>query len=437
MSMPVAEKEVAQFPANREELVALVRDVYREEYNAKGKKVLSLEEIKKAFLALPGEEYRKYETTIAGYARDWADFLIKKAKDDDTEPLIRQLLPKENEPLVYGSDEEKIAFAAFAVAINYERLQKNRQEEKELLETYREFFDKKKQNDNARYEHVYFFHLDVLHRLDMVVGSTDTFKRELLRAAKANSENLTKNVGGHHAFAEAVALVYENADEQLQLQLNEAPENWREAAKESIGKVIEDDQKPNAKGEIKKYAKYYCTYGRVLALCGDYDEALKNVDLAIALEDNTRTDYSIRIGQYSSHYQQILAQKKLHLQEGIMADQLQEMKLALEAQEKESMAKNMEFLGLFSGIVSFTIGSLTITGAIAEQSIKHAAGLIVVLMGALMCVFAAFGMLLHGFHAVKKDENTQKFTRKFMFRHLVVFILGVLVLVGGILFCLN
>ena len=120
-----------------------------------------------------------------------------------------------------------------------------------------------------------------------------------------------------------------------------------------------------------------------------------------------------------------------------MAGQMQEVKLAMDAQEKESMTKNMEFLGLFSGIVSFTIGSLSITGAIAEQSIKHAAGLIVVLMGALMCVFAAFGMILHGFHAVRKNQNTQRYERKFIHRHLIVFALGILVVMGGILFCLS
>ena len=120
-----------------------------------------------------------------------------------------------------------------------------------------------------------------------------------------------------------------------------------------------------------------------------------------------------------------------------MASQMHEMKLAMEAQEKETMAKNMEFLGLFSGIVSFTIGSLSISGAIAEQSIRHAAGLIVVLMGALMCVFAAFGIILHGFHKVKIAKKTQKYERSFICRHLVVFALGALVVAGGILFCMS
>lgn len=428
--MQTLEKENnTQIPADREELVSLMRQVYQQERKAAGKKVLSLEQIKEKFLALPGEEYREYEVTVAGFARDWADFIIKK-RNPDEEPLLTQLLPEQGQTLVYGSDEEKIAFAAFAVAINYERLQKNPEEEEELLNKYREFFGKKTGNTAAaeKYEHPYFFHLEVLDKMDMAVGSKDEFLEELLTMAKINSLNLSKNHGGHHAYAETVALVFENASAQLREKLENAPEHWLEDGKTSAIKAIAQDD---------KYAKYYCTHGRLLALCGEYEEAIKNVNLAISYEKNTRTDYSIRIGQYSSYYQQFRAQQKLKIQEEAMAEQMKEMKLAMEAQEKESLAKNMEFLGLFSGIVSFTIGSLTITGAIAEQSIKHAAGLIVVLMGALMCVFAAFGMILHGFHMIKRDIKTQRLKRRFMFRHLIVFLFGVLVVAGGILFCLN
>lgn len=428
MTTPVAEKLTPT--AERAELVALMRQVYHEEQEAKGKKIPTLEEMKQAFLQLPGEEYREYERAIADFSGNWADFIIKKRKEDDPEPLLRQLLPAPGQSLQYGTDEEKIAFAAFAVAVNYERLQKNPREEGELLETYRAIFGKKRYTSAAseKYEHIYFFHLDVLYRMDMAVGSDDAFLLKLLVDSKLNSKNLTHNYGGHHAFAETTALVFENGTEELKAQLAAAPERWLAEAKTSAIKAIAQDE---------GYAKFHCTHGRLLALCGEFDEAIKEVNEAIALEKNTRTDYSIRIGQYSSYYQQFRAQQKLKMQEEVLAGQMQEMKLAMDAQERESMTKNMEFLGLFSGIVSFTIGSLSITGAIAEQSIRHAAGLIVVLMGALMCVFAAFGMILHGFHVVRKNQNTQKYERKFIHRHLIVFALGLLVVMGGILFCLN
>lgn len=424
----MTEESANHLPSDRAELVALIRDVCREQQNAAGKKVLSLEEIKQAFLALPKEESRQYELAVTGFARDWADSVIKKT-EKATEPLIPQLLPSKGDHLVYGSEEEKIAFAAFAVAINYERLQKNPHEEGELLETYREYFGKTRRISSSieKHEHIYFFHLDVLYRMDMAVGNSDAFLINLLKDAKTNSQNLTENYGSHHAFAETTALVFETGSPQLREKLEKAPEHWLEDAKTSVIKAIAQDE---------NYAKFYCTYGRIQALCGELEEALRSVNKAIALEKNTRSDYSIRIGLYSGYYQQFRAQQKLLVQEAAMAEHMQEMTLAMEAQEKETMAKNMEFLGLFSGIVSFTIGSLTITGAIAEQSIKHAAGLIVVLLGALMCVFAAFGMILHGFHQISKNKKTQRFERSFIFRHLIVFLLGILVVVGGIVFCM-
>ncbi len=429
--MPIltVEQTDNRIPADKEELIALMRNVYHEEKSAAGKKVLSIKQIKEEFLSLPGEQTREYELKIAGFARNWADFIIKKSSDNDTLPPIMQLLPKPDDVLVYGSDEEKIAFAAFAVAINYERLQKNPREEGELLESYRGFFGRTRKTGVGieKHEHIFFFHLDVLYRMDMAVGANDAFLKDLLYDAKANSINLSENFGGHHAFAETTALVFENASAKLKEELMNAPEHWLEDAKTSAIKAIARDE---------DYAKFYCTYGRVQALCGELDEAIKSINKAIALEKNTRTDYSIRIGQYSGYYQQFRAQQKLKIQEEAMAEKMQEMTMAMEAQEKETMAKNMEFLGLFAGIVSFTIGSLTITGAIAEQSIKHAVGLIIVLMGALMCVFSAFGMILHGFHKVKKDKTTNRFQRSFIYRHLIVFLLGLLIIAGGIVFCL-
>ena len=427
--MQTLEKEKnAQIPADREELMSLMRQVYQQELKAAGKKTLSLEQIKEKFLALPGEEYREYEVTVAGFARDWADFIIKK-RNPDEEPLLTQLLPEQGQTLVYGSDEEKIAFAAFAVAINYERLQKNPEEEEELLNKYREFFGKKTGNTAAaeKYEHPYFFHLEVLDKMDMAVGSKDEFLEELLTMAKINSLNLSKNHGGHHAYAETVALVFENASAQLREKLENAPEHWLEDAKTSAIKAIAQDD---------RYAKYYCTYGRLLALCGEYEEAIKNVNLAISYEKNTRTDYSIRIGQYSSYYQQFRAQQKLKVQEEAMAEQMKEMKLAMEAQEKESLAKNMEFLGLFSGIVSFTIGSLTLASNFTSEDAMKIAGLIVILMGALMCVFSAFGVILHGVFGTIKDRKTGEPKHGFIGRHLTVFVAGLLVVVGGILLCI-
>ena len=449
MTPTTTEKTAAkpeQFPKSRDELVKLMREVYEQEKNAAGKKVLTLEEIKEEFLALPGEENRDYELKVAGFARDWADFIIKQVNKDDPEPPILQLLSNHKaNPAPVGSNEEKCAFAAFAVAINYERLQKNPHHEKAFLNNYREYFGKL--NGQNIHEHIYFFHLDVLYRMDEAkTNHNDEFLKKLIADAKINSDNLVKNYGGLHAFAETVALVFENASGNLLAELKSDKTDWlkiaKKAAQDAIDKDIEEQKIQAYKKGIfdasfDAYAKFYCTRGRVEALCGELEAAIESVNEAIKLEKNTRTDYSIRIGQYAGYEQQFRAQQKLQVQERAMADQMHEMNLLMEQQEKESMAKNMEFLGLFSGIVSFTIGSLTITGAIAEQSIKHAAGLIVVLMGALMCVFAAFGIILHGFFTARRSKKKMQLKRSFIFRHIFVFILGLLVVYGGTQFCLK
>lgn len=420
------EQEVStHLPESQAELEALIRKIYKEESAAEkaGKKILTLEEMRKALTQLPDSEIlRKYETTVAKeYADKWATQCIR----GDLVKLID--LIKENPPK--GSEDWKVAFGAFAVAVNYERLNKNFTEEKNFLDNYRSYFEE---------DHPFFLHLDVLYRMDLVdekdakIPEDAEFLKQLLRDAKRNGDNLagksadTGNYGGYHAFAELTAHLFENSMEELRDFLTNPALKWLDHARDAANMAFASD---------RTYAKYYCTYGRVLAQMGELDEAITNVSKAIDLEDHSRTNYAMRVMEYKSYYQQFRSQKKMEEQKAAIDAKVEEVTLQLEASEKESMAKNMEFLGLFSGIVSFTIGSLTITGAIADQSIMKAAGLIVVLLGALMCVFAAFGMILHGFHVIRRDPSTQKYVKRRMWRHLVVFGLGALVVAGGIVLC--
>ena len=240
--------------------------------------------------------------------------------------------------------------------------------------------------------------------------------RDLLQLARKNSAALCHNVGGLHAFAETVALAYENTP-ALMTRIQETDHiNWLNSALAAIEETLRVDP---------DYAKFYCTYARLLAAGGDYDAALNKLSIAIDKENSQRPDYAIRVGRYLTFSQQFRARKELVSMETTMQTHLEQYKSALDDQEKQTLVKNMEFLGLFSGIVSFTIGSLTISGAIAEQSIKSAAGLIVVLMGALMGVFAAFGIILHGASGKKALRN------------ILVLLMGFAAVIGGIAFCLN
>ena len=429
------ENAVSQFPTNVEELTALMREVYQQEKEADGKENLTLEQVRQKLLDLPRDETdRDLEKKIAKFADIWAPSVIK----GDNAP-VTQLLPTADNYPAYGTDEEWIAFTAFAVRVNYERLQKNPIQEDELLKEYKKYFGKKCANTPTKYEHPYFFHLDVLARMDYVVSqnSNRVFLENLLRDARTNSQNLINNKGGHHAFAETVALVFENAVPSLRTYFAESSENWMDDAIESAMLALEIE-----------YAKFYCTCGRVHAIRGELDDAIFNVNKAIALEDNTRKDYSLRISQYISYYQQFRAQQMMLAQEASsvekmseitahMKDQEDEITKRMELQEKETMAKNMEFLGLFSGIVSFTIGSLTMASNFKASDALKIAGLIVVLLGALICVFSAFGVILHGFFGTIRDRKTGQLKQGFIFRHIAIFILGALIVIGGIVFCIK
>ena len=152
---------------------------------------------------------------------------------------------------------------------------------------------------------------------------------------------------------------------------------------------------------------------------GNRGEARK----AIAIEDSSRSDYTLRVNQYQIHLQQVKNVQVLDRTEKQLNEKIQKFEDIIEQQAKDSLIKNMEYLGLFAGIISFTIGSIGIAGSVAGQSIAAAAGLIIVLLGALLCVFAGFGVILHGFNCKA-------------FRNLVVFIMGAIIILGGVHFCL-
>ena len=455
--MVVEQEKTTAFPGSAEDLTQLMRDVCREEIEAEGKERPDLNAIRQALKNLTRDESdRELEVAISGFANTWAASIIT-----GDNALLNQLLPTDDWQPKYGTDDEWIAFTAFAVAVNYQRLQKNPNQEGDLLKKYEKYFGKKLPGKRYQYEHMYFFHLDVLHRMDLVVSnsSDQAFLERLLRDAERNRINLNNNRGGDHAFAEAVALVFENTPPELRKYFEESPDNWLEKASEAASDALRI-----------KYAKFYCTRGRIRALRGELRDAIADVNTAIALENNTRKDYFLRIGQYNSYYQQFRAKQNMNEQKvdidnnvlqvtqqieqreddiarqiKVQEDQLSERMLQqeenfirrMEALEKETMAKNMEFLGLFSGIVSFTIGSLTLASNFESEDALKIAGLIVVLLGALMCVFSAFGMILHGFFVKKKDKNTDKEKQSFIWRHIVVFILGALIVIGGIVFCIK
>ena len=375
-------------------------------------------DIRKLLLGLPPQIERDFELTVANeYAVKWNDdFFYVKEKIDGIEKKKKGILfdfidlIKKDAPT---DEERKLAFHAFCVAENYERRNDNLTQMGNVYNEYSPYFQ----------DQPFLLHIEVCAE----IKSLEAYKKEdwekknfseILEKARINKEQLTKNIGAAHAYAEFILLAFEN-DPTLLNYLNESKkEKLLQSAVETMVVVT----------SINDYAKFFCTYGRLLAVSGKYSEALEKLNTAIDKEDNSSSNYPIRVGRYLTFIQQVRSQQQAELNKHAADEQLKNVVQKLEDQTKDSTTKSMEFLGLFSGIVSFTIGSISISGELKQFSALQVAGLIIVLMGALMAVFAGFGIILHGM-SLRKAAN-----RKGL-RNLFVLILGVAIAAGGMLIC--
>jgi tetratricopeptide (TPR) repeat protein len=208
------------------------------------------------------------------------------------------------------------------------------------------------------------------------------------------------NAGVVHNFAETIASAYEESDVSTKSFIKN---EWLEKANEAIDLAINLDS---------TYAKYYCTKGRLLAIEEKYDEAKESIRRAIDIEDSGKIDYVIRLGNYQ--YYLLLVQNNQYnkLIDDQMIENQKTMNKTVEDIDnklKETNIKNLEFLGFFAAIVSFTIGSIQI---INNQTFESAMNLIIVLFAALLSVFSAFGFMLNG---LKKNSIP----------NVIVFVIGV------------
>jgi len=295
-------------------------------------------------------------------------------------------------------------FIAYCILVNYQRRMKNYEDEEKYIQAYRHIFAP---------GHPFFDHMDLLSKMDNLEVYA---AKDVLELAERSCRQLSQNNGAVHAYCEVIALLHENNSGRI--GIGDVPQDVLGAHLDKALAAMDD-----ILWKEHNYAKYYCTRGRLLAVKKRYPEAIQNITKAIAIEDSSRRDYTLRVNQYQIHLQQAKNMQVLDRTEEKLNQKIQEFEDLIEKQSKESLIKNMEYLGLFAGIISFTIGSIGISTSVASQSLAAAAGLIIVLLGALLCVFAGFGFILHGMN------------RKAI-RNLVVFIMGAVIAVGGVYFCL-
>ncbi|GAA4378701.1 hypothetical protein [Paeniglutamicibacter cryotolerans] len=230
-------------------------------------------------------------------------------------------------------------------------------------------------------------HTRVMSDLERGLRNVDV--SQTLRLSRGYAQGFPKHTGFVHLYADVVAtareLARENGDEQPPVD-----------AIESGLKAVDD-----AIALEPGYAKFYATKARLLALRHDYGEALICITFAIDREDSSRSDYAIRIGNYQSLRLSIQSQendRKLRNRIEEYSREFDRKHDEAEAKLAESVSrmdgstlKNLEFLGFFAALISFTIGSVQMAVSFPPQD---AAGLIVVLMGALLVAFSGFSFIL-------------------------------------------
>lgn len=357
-------------------------------------------------IAMTDEEKQLYESLIKELhnlpdemTRAYEEKLTDLVMDSKKSPKVDVL-----ESMIHHEQEDNIKYALFAMCGIYYRRVKDHGKQEHLFSVYEKDFS----------HHPSYPHYLTLSYVD--TGYHENWK-EIFELAKRNALYMN-NSGAQHLFAEIVAMIFE--EEEHFKEKDAQYYHWLNEAIKYINKALIES--PN-------YAKYYCTKGRLFSLNNNFDEAQIYIRLAMEKENSAKKDYTLRIGNYQYYLLKVQSRSDREKLHSTIAGHKEEIRQSInEVTEKadmidKSLMRNLEYLGIFSGIISFTMGSINIASSLAEKSFVGAASLIVVLFGALIGVFGMFDLIIHGY----KKEN--KIT------YIIVFIVVILAILGGFKLC--
>lgn len=325
--------------------------------------------------------------------RQFEEALTEFVNVQENDAQLQQLLKHE--------DQERSYLGLYGMCIYLRRLLQYDDMER-LLREYR-----------ARHEkNISLGHLETLYHIDSgeyySLEEMENCLQQAYNVAESyrktdNPQNPANVAGTQHAFADLLITFCERYEEHQELLL----QKWGRKAKDALEKAM----------SLSTYAKYFCTKGRLQALQNDYINAQDSIHKAIRLETPTgnASRYSLRIMQYQSHLVRIQARGEIHrlnLQQAQMTEEVEKI--------RGSLMNNVEIIAFFSGIISFVIGSLTLANG---STPGDAAGLIIILLGALLTVFNSFSLLLH------PDKKTTT-------ARIIIFAVGALCIAGGLILVL-
>ncbi|GAA0433835.1 hypothetical protein GCM10008983_08020 [Lentibacillus halophilus] len=242
-----------------------------------------------------------------------------------------------------------------------------------------------------------------LHYRALKHTSNGNLARSIADSLKAlRNPELADHSGILHSYAECVITLIENNEQVSFDDMNQLEER----AFRDLERAIEENQ---------HYAKFYATKARFFAHRQQFKDAKHALRTAIDLEKKGN-DYQLRIARYYQLLSNVQVQEELADQKTEQHDYIAKVEAKLNAAnetidhklaEQEAAnqksheriqemidgmrQQNLQMLGFFTAIISFTVGSIQI---IKGQSFTAAVLLLLVLGGILLVAYAGFSFLM-------------------------------------------
>lgn len=310
--------------------------------------------------------------------------ISKKYYDKNVENFALEIINNYNNcgGATYGTPK---AYSAFFSLIIFYRHQSDKFKLNNLWESRNKFesFDS--------FKHLIVLH--ILYNLDQIKTPEDA--DDYLQIARENIDKNKINPGFNHALADLYVSICEKFQSEPE-KLNKIIDKWGDTATNAANKAINYEAQA---------AVFNCTYGRILSIMGNYQDSDIQFDIAISKEDSSRPDYSLRIGKYNYYRNLNQTRSQAHF----LKNEVENLKInsannmnTLENKAKKideditnmrnALVSNVETIGIFSGIIAFVIGTLSIA---ARESAVESGLLILTLMGCLTASLSSFSLLLH------------------------------------------
>lgn len=354
--------------------------------------------------SLPIEQNREFELKITAYVREKEEQELKEFERF----LYNELSTCEDEEECY------IAFLCIATLL---RRNEHKTSLKVLFERHGERFE---------HQPLYKHYKALMHKANDETMASIDLMRELFDSEK----EMLSNSGVLHNYAESIITALEDAINVTQVL------TLKEEGFQKLEKAI----------RLNQYAKFYATKARFLTYDQKYKEAMNELKRAIDLEE-VGHDYQLRIARYYQQLNNIQVQDVLERNrqehernDNEIEESLKrfndEMDLKMNEQDddfkqnkketaqmiEEMKRQNLQMLGFFTAIISFTVGTFQVLQA---QSFTSAFSLIMTMGGVLLIAYAGFSYTILGIvHEDEQSKNKLRFSK----HYLPIFIIGALMI---------